>query len=540
MQAKTVLIVVMLMASAVISVPGNAQGSSEGAAIAAGAAPRQTIEAAATALGGLERIRAVRNITLVGYGQYAYMFGGGNIVGSIYAPQKYQAANDLRRVYDLEHDRFQEFERRNYLFPFAIAAGHDYSPVNQILDGDIAYDIAPDGTASRIPRWNESVHHVDGLHMRRIWMLNNPVALIRAALDPGTRIGAMRQQDDAVAIDLTLKEGDRLTLGIDRATRMPAWVRWANPQSNLGQITLTTHFTGYEPFGGLELPLGLRTTLDWRNIDYLKLYVDTYLVDSGIPDLAAPAAVRAAPEPPRPPVDVKVTQVGPGVWRLVPYGGTVFEFKDHLAIFELGGDQATAQADIDAARKLVPGKPLTQYIPSHSHFDHTAGLRVGVAEGLTIISRRGNEGIFREMATHPAPDFPDALEKSHRPLQFMPMDEHLRLSDSSMTVDLYRVRGNTHMADAVFAYVPAQKIMVEGDVGTAAVDYQFWADSYMDNVEYYKLDVQTISPVHLNIMSHAQLIEMIRGGVQRARERCASELAKGNYFPGCPIQTSRY
>jgi glyoxylase-like metal-dependent hydrolase (beta-lactamase superfamily II) len=316
-------------------------------------------------------------------------------------------------------------------------------------------------------------------------------------------------------------------------------VRWSNPQANLGQVTLTTHFTGYEPFGGLELPLGLRTTLDWRNVDYLKLYVDNYLVDTAIPDLAAPAAVRAAAEP-QPTVDVKVTQVGPGIWRLVPYGSTVFEFKDHLAIFELGGSQAIAQADIDAARRLVPGKPLTQYIPSHSHFDHTAGLRVGVAEGLTIISRRGNEGIFREMATHPSPDYPDALEKNHRPLHFVPMEEHLRLSDESMTVDLYRVIGNTHMADAVFAYVPAQKLMVEGDIGTAAVDYQFWADSYMDNVERYRLDVQTISPVHLNIMTHAQLIDMIRGGVQRARERCAAELAKGNYFPGCPIESRRY
>ncbi|MGA2025273.1 MAG: hypothetical protein ABSH23_11000 [Steroidobacteraceae bacterium] len=539
MRANAVLKFCLLMAAAMMSLPDPAQTSAEGPAPAGGASARQTIEASAAALGGLERIRAVRNITLIGYGQNAYMFGGGNIVGSIQAPQKYEAANDLTRVYDLEHDRFQQFERRNYLFPFAIAAGHSYAPVNQILDGDIAYDIAPDGTASRIPRWNESVHQIDGIHTRRMWMLTNPVTLVRAALDPATRIGAMRQQDDVVAIELTLKDGDRLSLAIDRATRLPAWVRWSNPQANLGQVTLTTHFTGYEPFGGLELPLGLRTTLDWRNVDYLKLYVDNYLVDTAIPDLAAPAAVRAAAEP-QPTVDVKVTQVGPGIWRLVPYGSTVFEFKDHLAIFELGGSQAIAQADIDAARRLVPGKPLTQYIPSHSHFDHTAGLRVGVAEDLTIISRRGNEGIFREMATHPSPDYPDSLEKNHRPLHFVPMEEHLRLSDESMTVDLYRVIGNTHMADAVFAYVPAQKLMVEGDIGTAAVDYQFWADSYMDNVERYRLDVQTISPVHLNIMTHAQLIDMIRGGVQRARERCAAELAKGNYFPGCPIESRRY
>jgi glyoxylase-like metal-dependent hydrolase (beta-lactamase superfamily II) len=211
-----------------------------------------------------------------------------------------------------------------------------------------------------------------------------------------------------------------------------------------------------------------------------------------------------------------------------------------LALFELGGSQEIAHAVIDFARKMVPGKPVTTYIPSHHHFDHTAGLRVAVAEGLTVISRRGNEGIFREMATQPAPDFPDALEKNHRPLKFIPMDEHLRLSDALMTVDLYWARSNIHMADAVFAYVPASKVMAEGDIATAARDYQFWADNYMDDIEYYKLDVETLSPVHMDIMKQADVIEMVKGGVQRARERCASELAKGNYFPGCPVQSSRY
>lgn len=504
-------------------------------------ADRAAISAAAAALGGAERIRSVKNITLIGYGQYAYMFGGGNIVGSRNAPQKYEAANDLRRVYDLEHDRYQQLERRNFLFPFAAVFGHSYAPVNEVLDGDIAYHVAPDGSVKRDTRWIETSHQIDGIHMRRLWMLNNPVALIRAALDPATRVVRQRVEGGDTAIDLVLKEGDRLTLAIDPKTSLPAWVRWANPQSNLGQVTLTTYFTGYESYAGLLLPLGLRTTEDWRNIEYLKIFVDNYLVDAPIADLAAPAAVRSAPEPQPAPVEVKVTPVAKGVWRLAPYGGTVFEFADHLAIFELGGSQAVSQADVDAARRLVPGKPLTQYIPSHHHFDHTAGLRVAVAEGLTVISKPGNEGIFREMAAHPAPDFPDSLEKNRKPMRFLPMnEEHLRLSDASMTVDLYWVRNNIHMADAVFAYVPAARVMVEGDVGTAAVDYQFWADSYMDNLDYYKLKVDIVSPVHMQVMKHDEVIDMIKGGVQRARERCASELAKGNYFPGCPIQTNRY
>jgi len=41
------------------------------------ASARTVFDQAAEALGGAARVRSVKNITLVGYGQYAYMFGGG-------------------------------------------------------------------------------------------------------------------------------------------------------------------------------------------------------------------------------------------------------------------------------------------------------------------------------------------------------------------------------------------------------------------------------------------------------------------------------
>jgi hypothetical protein len=62
----------------------------------------------------------------------------------------------------------------------------------------------------------------------------------------------------------------------------------------------------------------------------------------------------------------------------------------------------------------------------------------------------------------------------------------------------------------------------------------------MNNIEYYKLDVETISPVHMNVMKQAEVIGMVKSGVKRARDRCAAELAKGNYFAGCAVQSKRY
>jgi glyoxylase-like metal-dependent hydrolase (beta-lactamase superfamily II) len=510
-----------------------------------GGSAKMVVDEAAKALGGMDRVRSVKNITLVGYGQYAYMFGGGRLTGSPDAPEKYQAANDLRRVYDFEHGRFQQLERRNMLFPFLAAFGHSYALNNLILDGDIAYDINGEKFA-RQPRWSENPLQLDGVHMRRMWMLNNPVALVRALMDPAAKLSAPRQNGSETIVDVTLKEGDKLSVGF-AANHLPAWIRWTNPQTDLGQVAMTTHFTGYGVFGGLLLPIGYDTRLDWRNIDYFKVYVDNYLVDSQIANLEAPAGVRNSPEPPSYPArPVTSVQVAKGIWRLDPGGTTVVEFRDHLTIFELDIDVHQAKAVIAYARTLAPAKPVTQYIVSHGHFDHVAGLRQAVAEGLTVISRRPNEGLFREMATHAAPDYPDDLAKAPKPFKFMPVDEKLHLADDTMALDVYWARNNIHMADAVFAYAPQQKVIIEGDIATAAFDYQFWPDNMRDLIEYYKLDPEKLSPVHAisrehpDVLTMQQVDELVKGGTQRARERCAAELAKGNYFPGCPVWSKRY
>jgi len=197
-----------------------------------------------------------------------------------------------------------------------------------------------------------------------------------------------------------------------------------------------------------------------------------------------------------------------------------------------------AKPIIDFSKTLVPGKVPTQLITSHAHADHVDGIRVAVAEGLAVISRRENESVIRDMVTHSSADYPDLLAKNPKPLKFIPVDEHLRLSDEAMTVDVYWARSNSHMADGLFAYAPAAKVVAEADIATAASDYQFWADDYMDAVDYYKFDVHTLLPVHFPPMKESEVNGFIKAGVDRAR--CAAELAKGNYYIGCSILTHRY
>ncbi|HUK35966.1 MAG TPA: hypothetical protein VLV86_18745, partial [Vicinamibacterales bacterium] len=65
--------------------------------------PDAFIVRAAEALGGVARIRSLRNITIAGYGETAYMNGGGNISASPDAPQKWVSVPEYEKTIDLEH-----------------------------------------------------------------------------------------------------------------------------------------------------------------------------------------------------------------------------------------------------------------------------------------------------------------------------------------------------------------------------------------------------------------------------------------------------
>jgi glyoxylase-like metal-dependent hydrolase (beta-lactamase superfamily II) len=510
---------------------------------------RAVVEQAAKALGGIERIRSIRNITLNGYAQYAYQFGGGRVTGEPSAPEKYIAANDLRRVYDLEHNRFQLYERRNMLFPFLGPFGHSWAPVNQVLDGEVAYDVTGEKTV-RVARESDNPLQVDGVHVRRMLMMTNPAVLVRAMLDPATRLSSPRSQSGIRSIDVTLKEGDKLTAGF-AADGRPAWIRWSTRHTNVGQMNFTTSFSGWSDAtgnSGLQLPLAYETRLSYRNVDYVKLYVDAYQVDTTLPDLSASDAVRTSPEPHSYPVPAITSQpIGKGVWRIDQGGTTVVEFRDHIVLFELGVNVATAKAVIAHARTLAPGKPVTHLIASHNHFDHTAGLRQAVAEGLTIVQRRGSEPQFRDMVAHAAPDYPDDLARSPKSLKFEAVDQHLRMSDDTQTLDIYWVGNNAHMADVLVGYVASERLLMEGDLVTAAFDWQHWPDGFRDVVSKYSLNVERVSGVHAvglakgqATLTRAEVEDLLKGGTARAREHCKAEIAKGNFHPGCPVQSKYY
>ncbi len=510
-----------------------------------GTAPElQLVTRAADALGGRDRVMAVKTLQLVGYGELAYFNGGGNITGDPQAPQKWQKVLDYTRTIDLEQWRTRVQQRLKMDFVFASMAGQlGLNRSSETLDGDIAYNIG--GGFLAAPQAGTPQPQAAGpaaVRQRRVELLAHPLTIVRAALDAGSKLSDLRREGNLQLVDVTVRQGDTLTLAVNGTSNLPAWVSYVGPNANLGDVTYRTAFAGYVPEKGIQLPTGLATTIDFRNIVQKKLYIDRNIVDGPIDDLSAPAAVRSAGPPQGPPAggnaNLQPMKVADHVWFM--NGNTFFEFDDHIIMVEANRQDAALQAILKVVNALVPGKRVTQVIQSHHHFDHSVGLRAAVAEGLTVISRRGNEGIFQEMVARPARLFPDALGRNPRPLKFIPVDDHLKLKDSTNEIDIYHIVGNYHMADGVLVHVPASNLLVEADLTTQNWDFNWWGDSLMNNVDYRKIRVETNLAVHAQKpFPLAEVISAIERQVRNTQAFCRRAVEAQFFQPGCPIQYNR-
>jgi glyoxylase-like metal-dependent hydrolase (beta-lactamase superfamily II) len=474
-------------------------------ALAQAPTPREVLEQAAAAMGGRERLEALDNLVMTGFGQYVNQQGGSALSPDPRAPLKYTVAHDVERVFDLKNERAVLRDRRGSLFPFAIARPWDRTSTVQT------------GVA----------------------LLDHPVTAVLEALDAGTRLGPLRVEGGLTVVEFTIEQGATLWLAVDPVTKLPAWVRSVGPSTTLGDLATTTYFTGYLPFGELRLPAGLMAEYDWRNVTSMLFNVDSYRLNAT--DFEPfPEQQPAAPRPER---RAQATKLADRVWDVRMGedgdGGAVIEFADHLVMFEAYNDEADTFARLDVADALVPGKKVTHVIVSHHHFDHAGGLRAAVARDLTVVARRGNEGIFREMVARPAPTFPDALARNPKPLKFLPVDEHLALDDGTMRVDVYHAVGHLHMAEAVFAYIPGPRIFLEGDFTTHDWDWNWWGGAYLDNVERYRLEPATNVPVHGIVTTFDEAIAAIERQVANARTYCTRQARAGVFPAGCPIQYSR-
>ena len=469
---------------------------------------RELLERAAEAMGGLDVLQGVDNFIYTGFGQ-RYSTNG-NISADLRSPPKWQSVTDAQRSFDLSGERALNQERTSYMFPFAIPLGHSWNRSNTLQTG-----------------WR---------------MMDHPLPALLEALDPETVLGPVSIEDGRPVVQFTIEDGSPIWIGLDPQTHLPYFTRWITGSATLGDVTNTAYFTGYLPFEGVMLPIGLMNEMDWRDQTTLMFQVDSYRLNiDDMPEFpeAAPSAVPAAPAAP----EVEITEVADGVWHTLlpgffgPSGGAVIEFEDHLVMFEPYGSEAQVFARIDAANQLVPGKEVTAIIVTHHHDDHAAGVRAAVSRGIAIIAQARNQALYEEWVSRPAVYFPDALARNPQPMDFIPVDEQLVLEDATQRLEIYQVVGNFHMSDAVLAYLPQERILMEGDFSEDSWTWNWWANSLRANMDHYDLDAEIVLPVHGVEATVEEKLAEAQDLAEAAQAFCDAQREAEIYsFFGCPVR----
>ncbi|MGE3887854.1 MAG: MBL fold metallo-hydrolase, partial [Vicinamibacterales bacterium] len=455
-----------------------------------------TVDQAAEALGGRDRLLGIRTLVLSGEGTQWNL--GQDM--TIDATGQTFAVTGYRRAMDLAGGRMRIEQTRTPNFLYF----QGQAPQTQAfgLDGDVAYAVSASGGISRSSaqaardRFAELHHH--------------PVVLVRAALGQGVTLANARTEGTEQLVDVTLPGGGPFTLALDATTHLPTRIRSMASHPNLGDVVIETAFQDYAEVSGIRMPTRVITKTDRFKTAELRLTRATMNGDAG--DIAAPDAARAAEAPSGPPpVNVVAESLAPGVWLLAgqSHHSVLVEFNDHLMLIEAPQSEARTLAVIAKARELVPGKALTTLVSSHHHFDHSAGLRAAVSEGLTVITHQGNVAYYEEAAKRPFTLQPDALARNPKPLTIEGVDDMRVVEDGTRRVELYHISGNPHADTLLMAYLPKERLLVEADAFSPGSSVHPYAANLLQNIRDRKLRVDRIVPLHGTVVPLAELVKAV-------------------------------
>ena len=236
---------------------------------------KSALDEAAAALGGAQRIRDLKGFVLHGTGSAPN--AGQNRMPDDELPV--WKINEYVRSVDLTNGRARVRQVREAQFLFA---GELVQQQTQGVDGDIAYNVAPDGTFTRAG--------AAAAKDRRVEMLHHPITIVREALASGAMVGHARTEGSEQLVDITTARGESVTLAIDGKTHLPTRVISMADNANMGDVAMVTTFADYGDVGGLKMPRRLTTKMD--KYPQLDLQVEDYFLDADVNGLAAPAAVK--------------------------------------------------------------------------------------------------------------------------------------------------------------------------------------------------------------------------------------------------------
>ena len=256
----------------------------------------------------------------------------------------------------------------------------------------------------------------------------------------------------------------------------------------------------------------------YKDVDGVKFPTSIVQKQGGFPTLE----LTVADVKPNAPADIKPAQGGGGGGQAPAqrpseklaegihlikgaYGSLAVDFKDYIVVIEGPNSEERGLFVIEEAKRLIPNKPIRYLVNTHTHFDHSSGLRPFVAEGAIVITHEVNRPFLEKVFSAPHTLNPDALSRAKKTARFETMTAKKVLTDGNQVIELHQQQGTGHHPGIIFAYLPKQKILMEADGYNANIPANSptpnplgpYAVNLVENVRRLNLDIDRIISIHM-------------------------------------------
>lgn len=469
----------------------------------------QLVYDAAEAMGGADAVRETRSLVLEASAGKQYLLGQspGEDAGS-----PFYELDEYRRELDLENRRSRVTVTRTSTWVTSRPRLRELHVEG--LDGHVGYDVDAAGATIRVG--------AETAHWRVAEFYHHPLALLQLALSNTAGVTNRRQEAGEDVVDVTSSDGDIFTLHVHANTAQPTRITSAVHDPTLGDVALSTTFGDYEEAAevdgvqaSLMLPRRISVMVDDRPLWEVQV---TSAGHQDLGDLAAPAAVRSAPEPAFE-ANVVIEELADGVWRLAgqSHHSVLVAFDDFLALIEAPAPEARTLAVIEQARQLQPDKPLRYVVNTHDHFDHAGGIRAAVSEGLTVITHERNRAFYEDLVARSHTQQPDALALAPQTLtlELVGHRETYELTDGQRVMQVAHLAEDLHSDRLVVAYLPSERLLIEADAFSPGSPAAPLAPNLLERINEWGWEVERIVPVHGDVVDLATLEEAAEEEAQR-------------------------
>lgn len=449
---------------------------------------REVIDRSITAYGGLEKLRAIENVTF-------------RVEGDTVHRDQSRKPFELDRtpfkasyIIDAKNTRYRQSQAGSYPGGYDWANGFAMNKTEGV-SWDVLRGVM--NPIANIPPAN---------FRARLRMF--PQLIVLNAADRASRLRFIGKTTfDGRAHDVVSyanEDGVEISLYVDQKTGLLSKFETLGTDPYFGDVINETIFPAYREQNGQLVPTG---RVDRRGGDvtydlkYLDVVFNASLTDNDFKNL--PDGIKpATPAPTNAPPSTKYADNVYTVNVAPDYNSLVVGFKDYVFVMEAPGDDVTSRRAIAEIKKLFPGKPIRYLAMTHHHYDHAGGIRTYVAEGVTVIGTPGEKTFFEKVMKSSFTINRDTLTLKPQPLKWESLEGRKRvLTDGTTTVELIDIGPSPHAEEMVVAYLPNEKLVFQGDlldrpanndpptINDITVHFSNWLDRS-------KLDVVRVIAVH--------------------------------------------